>query len=130
MISLLLDTDTLIDYLRGIPPAVTFLTDHESEIVLSSVTVAELYAGVRDGEETVRLGELVELFPIIPVDLEIARAAGTHRRDFGPSHNTGLADAMIAATAETRGLRLQTLDVRHYPMIPGLKPPYERPAVT
>jgi len=128
VISLLLDTDILVDYLRGVPSAVTFVMDHESEIALSSVTVAELYAGVRVGEETARLGELVELFPIISVDLQIARAAGTHRRDFGPSHNTGLADAMIAATAEVRHLRLQTLNVRHYPMISGLKPPYERPA--
>ena len=126
MISMLLDSDIAIDYLRGAPPAVAFVREHESVIALSAVTVAELFAGVRDGEETGRLEEFVGLFPVIAVDGPIARQAGLHRRDYGPSHGVGLADGMIAATAMARELRLQTLNVRHYPMIPDLRPPYVR----
>ena len=85
----LMGTDIAIDYLRGESVAVAFVQQHEHEMSLSAVTVAELFAGVRDGDETVRLEEFIGLFPVIPVDLEIAKTAGLHRRDFGPSHGTG-----------------------------------------
>jgi predicted nucleic acid-binding protein len=38
----------------------------------------------------------------------------------------GVADLLIAATAERLGLPLATLDVRHYPMFEGLEPAYRR----
>ncbi len=41
------DTDVLIDFLRGRPEAVTWMEAHQDGIVVSSVSVAELYAGVR-----------------------------------------------------------------------------------
>lgn len=124
----LLDTDVAIDYLRGERLAVAFVQEHEKEISLSAVTVAELFAGVREGNEILELEEFVRLFPVIPVDLEVAKAAGLHRRDFGPSHGTGLADGMIAATADLHGLGLKTLNTRHYPMFPRLRAPYVRPS--
>ena len=125
---LLVDTDIAIDYLRGERAAVAFVREHEKEISLSAVTVAELFAGVREGDETFELEEFVRLFPVIPVDLEIAKTAGLHRRDFGPSHGTGLADGMIAATADGHELELKTLNTRHYPMLRRLRPPYVRPS--
>ena len=127
MNGVLLDTDIAIDYLRGVLVAVDFVQRHEQEIVLSAVTVAELFAGVRAGQETTELEEFIRLFPVIPVDLEIAKSAGLHRRDFGPSHGTGLADGMLAATADLHTLELKTLNTRHYPMFPGLRSPYVRP---
>ena len=123
-----MDTDIAIDYLRGEPAAVAFVQKHEKEISLSAVTVAELFAGVRQGDETLKLDEFIRLFPVLPVDLEIAKTAGLHRRDFGPSHGTGLADGMIAATADLHALGLRTLNTRHYPMFRSLRPPYVRPS--
>ena len=124
----LMDTDIAIDYLRGESAAVAFVQQHEHEMSLSAVTVAELFAGVRDADETIRLEEFIRLFPVIPVDLEIAKTAGLHRRAFGPSHGTGLADGMIAATADRHALGLKTLNTRHYPMFRRLRPPYVRPS--
>jgi len=48
---LLIDTDVLIDYLRNRPESVQFVEALETRAVLSVITVAELYAGVRDGKE-------------------------------------------------------------------------------
>ena len=48
---LLLDTDVLIDFLRGQPQAVQLLEDTDCEFHVSAVSVAELYVGVRDGRE-------------------------------------------------------------------------------
>ena len=123
-----LDTDIAIGYLRGERAALAFVQKHEQEISLSAVTVAELFAGVREGDETLKLDEFIRLFPVIPVDLEIAKTAGLHRRDFGPSHGTGLADGVIAATADLHALALKTLNTRHYPMFRSLRPPYVRPS--
>jgi hypothetical protein len=48
---LLLDTDVLIDYLRGNPKAIAYLESQTAHLQIAAVTVAELYAGVRDGKE-------------------------------------------------------------------------------
>ena len=128
MTRVLVDTDIAVDYLRGEQAAVAFVQKHETEISLSAVTVAKLFSGVRQGDETLKLEQFIRLFPVIPVDLEIAKTAGLHRRDFGPSHGTGLADGMIAATADLHALGLRTLNTRHYPMFRSLRPPYVRPS--
>jgi hypothetical protein len=39
-----------------------------------------------------------------------------------------LADAIIAATAEAENADLKTLNIKHYPMIKGLKPAYTKPS--
>ena len=41
-----------------------------------------------------------------------------------PSHGIDIPDAIIAATAEHHGLRLATLNVKHFPMFPKLKRAY------
>ena len=46
---LVVDTDVLIDYLRDQPQAVAFLEGTEQPLAISTITVAELHAGVRDG---------------------------------------------------------------------------------
>jgi predicted nucleic acid-binding protein len=122
--ALLVDTDVLVDFLRGYPAAVAYMKAQADNVVLSAVVAAELYAGVRDGEELDRLDELLSLFRVIPVTAETARAAGLYKRNYGRSHGTGLADAMIAATAEAHNAELKTLNAKHYPMLKGLKPPY------
>lgn len=43
---------------------------------------------------------------------------------FSSSHAVELTDAAIAATAEHYGLPLATLNRRHFPMFPRLKPAY------
>jgi predicted nucleic acid-binding protein len=40
------------------------------------------------------------------------------------SHGIDIPDAIIAATAEHHGLKLATLNVRHFPMFRKLKPAY------
>src|SRR5947209_2716955 len=124
---LLIDTDVLIDYLRGRAEAVTYLEGLTEALAVSAVTVAELYAGVREGAERVALEQFLTAFEIIPVDEAIALAGGLFRRDFGKSHSTGLADALIAATAESRQATLVTLNDKHFPMLSNVLIPYQKP---
>jgi|SRR5690349_21691640 len=124
--ALMLDTDVLIDYLRDRAEAVEFLEERLESLLVSAVTVAELYAGVREGKERSSLDQFVYAFEIVPVDDEIARRGGLYRRDFGPSHGIGLADALIAASAEQRKARLVSLNDRHFPMLSDVWVPYRK----
>jgi predicted nucleic acid-binding protein len=90
---LVVDTDLLIDYLRDQPQAVAFLESTEQPLATSVITVAELYAGVRDGEERQRLDTFVASFDVLTLDRQPAQRAGLWRRQYGPSHGTGLAVA-------------------------------------
>lgn len=123
---LLVDTDVLVDYLRGLPAAVAYMQANANRICLSAIVVAELCAGVRDDDELKRIDEFLALFPVLPVTASLARSGGLFKRDYFQSHGTGLADAIIAATAEVHHAELKTLNVRHFPMFKSLKPPYRK----
>jgi predicted nucleic acid-binding protein len=110
MLDLLIDTDVLIDYLRDHPQAVTYLEELKTWPSLSVVTVAELYAGVREGKERTALESLLETFKIIELSDDIAKLGGLFRRDYGKSHGIGIADALIAATAKHERCTLVTLN--------------------
>ncbi len=123
---IIVDTDVMIDYLRGDPKAVNFVRSHAERIVLSAIVLAELYAGVKGADEQATLDDVMSLFRVIPVTAETARCGGLLKRDFGKSHGVGLADAIVAATAQSEGAELKTLNVRHYPMIKRLQPAYTK----
>lgn len=122
----LIDTDVMVDFLRGYPKAVALVRKQSTRIILSSIVTAELYAGVKDDEELRVLDDLISLFRVIPVSHELARLGGLLKKDYAKSHGVGLADAIVAATADTEHTDLKTLNVKHYPMINGLKPAYKK----
>ena len=124
--TLLVDTDVLIDFLRGYNKAISFIKKFSSQIILSPIVVAELFAGAKGTNELAILDNFVSHFRVIPITSEIARVGGLYKRDFGKSHGVGLADAILAATAEKEKAELKTLNVKHYPMISGLKPAYKK----
>lgn len=123
---ILLDTDVLVDFLRGHSKAVALVNTYLDRIILSAIVVAELYAGVKDKEEQTALDSFVSLFRIVPVGSKIAKAGGLYKRDYGKSHGIGLADAILAATAEAENAAFKTLNTKHYPMLKGLKPAYRK----
>lgn len=123
---ILVDTDVMVDFLRGDPKAVALVQTHSTRIILSSIVAAELYAGARGDEELSKLDSLISIFRVVPVSVELARAGGLYRRDYAKSHGLGLADAIIAATAEAENADLKTLNTKHYPMIRGLKAAYTK----
>ena len=123
---LLLDTDVLIDFLRGQSQAVQLLEDTDCEFHVSAVSVAELYVGVRDGREREVLDQLVGVLRTIEISTEIAQQAGLWRREYGKSHGTGILDALIAACADALQIPLATLNVKHFPMLPNVSAPYRK----
>jgi hypothetical protein len=68
----------------------------------------------------------VAAFEVLALDRQPAQRAGLWRRQYGPSHGTGLADALIAASAEAAGATLVTLNRRHFPMLEEVLVPYAK----
>lgn len=128
MLKNLIDTDVLIDYLRGLPQAVKFLEKiiADDTCYISAMTVAELYVGVREGKERQMLEKFLQAFSVIPIDSNIAEQGGVYRRDYGKSHGVGLGDAIIAASAEFCGAKLATLNKKHFPMLKNIGVPYSK----
>ena len=122
----LLDTDILIDYLRGYTDAVLFVESSVAEACISAMNIAELYQGVRNGEEQAKLGKMISALTSLPITSEIAELGGLFSRDYRPSHGCGLADCLVAATADLHGLTLATLNAKHFPMLRNLETPYRR----
>ncbi len=125
-VPILVDTDVLVDFLRGHRKAIDFVTTHSDRILLSSIAVAELYAGVKGEVEFAALEDFVSLFRVVPVTTKIAKSGGLYKCDFHKSHGVGLADALLAATAESESAELKTLNTKHYPMLKGLRPAYRK----
>lgn len=123
---LLLDTDVLIEYLRGRAKAIEYLEGLTSDLSISVISVAELFTGVKGDEEKRALKQFLLAFSILPVTEKIARLGGLYRREYRSSHGTGLADALIAATAEENSASLMTFSRRHFPMVSKVVMPYER----
>ena len=124
--SLIVDSDVLIDALRGHAEAANFITTHRSSIVLSVITITEIYAGIRGKKDALRIEGLCAGFDKIPVDEAIAMQAGIYRSTVGRSHGSGLGDCIIAATAAHYGLRVVTLNAKHYPMLDNIHVPYKK----
>jgi hypothetical protein len=122
----LLDTNILIDYLRGIPPAVEYLESSPGQLNISALTVAELHAGARNDRERQHLRIFPGVFDVISADAIICEMGGDFRAKYGPSHGVDLIDAVIAATVVVRELSLVTLNRKHFPMLRNIITPYRR----
>jgi len=121
---MLLDTTVLIDHLRGLEAARTFLLGLLEVPTCSEVSRVEVLQGLRPAERTAA-ENLFEALTWVPVDEAIARRAGDIGHRYRRSHpGLSLADLVIGATALELDLRLATANVRHFPMLRGLRPPY------
>ncbi len=120
----LLDTSILVPILRKDERALAWLEANGDNSRMSVVSLTELYLGVRRQREERDLVQLEGRVPPLAIDRDIAVRAGVFVRRYGASHSVEIPDAIIAATAEHHGLRLATLNVKHFPMFPRLKPVY------
>lgn len=107
----LLDSDVLVDHLRGHRRIVAGRDD----LHVSAISRAELFSGRRTEERRIR--RLLEPMTDLPVDAAIAERAGRLRRDSG----LRLPDALLAATALEHRLTLVTRNVRDFEGIRGLR---------
>lgn len=115
----------IIDILRNFAPAVAWARSLPEPPVCSEVTRVEILRGLRTDERraTERLFGAISW---VGVDEAVARRAGELGRAWRRSHQgIATADLIIAATAAELGHDLATMNLKHFPMIAGLRLPYE-----
>ena len=89
--------------------------------VLSRV---EIEGGMRSGERRA-VGRLFSSLALEPVTDTIASRAAEFLRTYRRSHpGIDIVDYVIAATSDVLGHALLTLNVKHFPMMRGLKPAF------
>lgn len=121
----IVDSNVLIDAIRNRQPALRFLEGAaDAGALWSSVVVrSELWVGSRPGEDD-RIEDLLGRIAWHDVTPTIADQAGRLGAPYRLTHHIGLVDLIIAATAIELGGTVATLNVRDFPMFPGLQPPY------
>lgn len=107
----LLDTDVLIDHLRGH----RHLRLSDPKLQISVITRCELFAGRNADGPALR--RTLNVLKEISVTRAIAETAGSIRRTTG----IPVPDALIAATALEHELALMTRNRRHFDRVPGLR---------
>jgi predicted nucleic acid-binding protein len=123
-VTVIIDTTVLIDVSKGTIRAAEFFGRNAGDLVASEVSRVEVLQGARPYELEL-LEELFDVVAWIPVFEEVARRAGALGHQWGRSHSgIDVPDLVIAASAHITGATLATLNVKHFPMFPGLKPAY------
>jgi predicted nucleic acid-binding protein len=116
----LVDTNVLIDHLRNLPQATTYLSQarRQGRLWISAITIAEIYVGqnTRQPVALAKAKRLLQHFRVAYLDRTIAAQGGALARDFA----IDLPDALIAATALHKGLQLVTRNTKHFVHIPNL----------
>ncbi|MBN2391977.1 MAG: PIN domain-containing protein [Anaerolineae bacterium] len=131
MADYLLDSNVLIQHLRGHQPTTTLLTRlaMEGQLGVVAISRTEVLAGMREHEREVTLRFLNVLACYI-VERHVADLAGEWLRCYRQQGVTlDIADAFIAAAARHYDLILLTYDPRHFPM-PELRQYHEMPDLT
>ncbi len=118
---MLLDTDVMVDVVRGFAPAITWLGSlSQTGVGLPGIAAMELLQGCRNLADQQRVEREIQRFLLFwPTPADCARAFQNFR-SFRLSHNLGLLDALIGETAVGLARPLATFNVKHYSVIPGL----------
>lgn len=122
MEKILIDTDVIIDFLRGydLRTKSFFLKIKNLEIKghISLISIIELYTGIEKGgnRQEINLKQLLSLLEILPIDFDLSKHAGFLRR----KHHLSITDSIIVATSSFYKIKLFTFNIRHYQKVPDL----------
>ena len=118
MAEILLDSDVIIEWLRGHEPFSQQMLDliqSHADLCWTPVSIGEILAGSRKSEED-GISDLFLLLEALPLTADVGRKAGEYLKSYAKSHGVELGDALIAASAWSSDRRLRTLNKKHYPM--------------
>ena len=116
-----LDTDVLIDLIRKHPPAVAWASGLRGVgVIVPGFVELELIEGCRSRRDLNAIEAILRPFKTVWPSVAACDAAAGFLRQFRLSHGLGMNDALIAATAKMLGRPLNTFNVKHFGVIPGL----------
>lgn len=125
MKGILLDTDIIIDWLRGREGIAAWLQQRVStgvELCVTGITVAEIVSGTPEDRRDERQRQLAA-FRYLPLSFDAATMAGQLRREhLSVGLPIALPDLLQAAIALTEGLIVATANTRHFPDVKTINP--------
>lgn len=117
---ILLDTDVMVDILRGFEPAKDWLKSAQ-EIAVPGLVAMELIQGCQNAKEQRQLEKALSAYQLFwPNEDDCTRALTSFSAHY-LSDNIGLLDALIAETAIGVDAELASFNVKHYRVLRGLK---------
>jgi len=120
----LVDTDIIINYLKGKGNAMDFLmriVDERASGFFSVITEAELLSGSRNADDESAIYSILDCMDAIGVERNIAVTAGKLRQKYYAAYKVELPDAIIAATANEYELVLATANEKHFNIFKEIK---------
>lgn len=125
----LLDTTTIIDYLRdksGVPELLENFCSAGGLLCCSPINIVEVYTGMKDKEKSAT-DEFLNSLECNEIDRDIATLAGELKREYSKKGITlSTPDVLIAATAIKKHLILVTNNAKHFPIEGLMIYSYER----
>jgi predicted nucleic acid-binding protein len=129
---LLLDTDAIIDYLKGFPSSVSFiqgLHQRGETLAVCDIVIAEVYAGLHPPDRA-KAAVLLTSLAFLATTPAIAQQAGEWRYAFARQGiQLATSDTLVAATAYAHQAAIVTGNLKDYPMkgvtvlpLPRVKP--------
>lgn len=118
----LLDSDVVIDVLRGYKPAMNWLqTVNGQKIAVTGYSAMELIGGCRNKSEVDRTKRVLRDLDVMWADSDTCDAALELFSTASLSHGTGMLDCLIGLTALSHDMPLHTFNQKHFDAIPSLR---------
>ncbi len=115
----LLDSDAIIDYLKGVAATIALirqLGQQGHQLCTCDVVECEVYAGLPPAQRA-QAEQLLDALEYLPIPRRAARQAGDWRRDYRTRGiQLATSDCLIAATAHEHGAELVTRNLKDFPM--------------
>jgi len=127
-----LDTDVLVECLRGVPAATAWLkkeSSASSPFHIPGIVAMELVVGARDKVDLERIQKFLSSFTVIwPEATEFAHAYQL-LANYRLASGLGIPDCLIAAMTLLRSACLYSFNLKHFQVVSGLsvEAPYTRP---
>lgn len=118
---ILCDTNIFIHAFNGNAQTILDLQKIGFEnIVLSSITVMELFQGMGNKKELSRMKSRIKYYDVIEFDKQVSKLAQKLIENYSLSHGLMIPDAIIGATAVIHEIPLFTYNVKNFRYIPDL----------
>jgi len=91
-----------------------------ADIVLSSITVMELYQGMGNKAELAQMKKKIKYYDVIQIDEVISQKAIEFIESYKLSHGLQIPDAIIGATAVVHQIPLYTYNLKDFDFLPGI----------
>jgi len=117
----LCDTNIFISAFNGRLDTIAQLnTIGLTDIVLSSITVMELFQGMGNKGELVQMKKKIKFYDVVQMDEAISQKAVEFIETYKLSHGLQIPDAIIGATAVVHQIPLFTYNVKDFDFLPDI----------